>query len=101
MKLITYKGETHTLKEWIDILKLSEESCRYPPDDNLIEFAKELVFSGKITNKNLYKAYTLWNDDTPLPSTVFAKRISIVFKVHRPDLQRFKTKTVRGWQKNC
>lgn len=98
MKLITYNGETHTLKEWIEILKLSEEGHQYTENDNLINFANELVFNGKITNKNLYKAYTIWNDGDPIPPMVFAKRIATVFKEHRPDLQRFKTCNVRGWQ---
>ncbi len=99
MKLITYKGETHTLKEWIEILKLSEEGHQYTQNDDLIEFAKEVVFNGKITNENLYKAYTIWCGENPMPPTVFAKRISIVFKEHRPDLQRFRTRDIRGWQK--
>ena len=94
MKPITHNGETHTLKEWIEILKLSEKA----ENDILVDFAKELVFNGKITNENLYKAYTLWSDKNPMPPSVFAKRISIIFKEHRPDLQRFKTNKVRGWQ---
>ena len=97
MKKITYNGETHTLKEWIEILKLSEKGSF---DDNLVDFAKELVFDGKITNENLYKAYQLWNiGEHILSPSVFAKRISLVFKEHRPDLQGFRTCDTRGWQK--
>ena len=95
MKNITYNGETHTLKEWIEILRLSEECCQ----DDLLDFANELVFDGKITNDNLYKLYVLWSDKPPMMPAVFAKRISIVFKEHRHDLQRFRTSNARGWQK--
>ena len=98
MKTITYKGETHTLKEWIEILKLAEEGHQYAEDDNLVDFAKELVFNGKITNENLYKAYTIWQGENCMPPTVFAKRITKIFKEHRSDLQRFRTCKVRGWQ---
>ena len=100
MKLITYNNETHTLQEWIEILKLSEESQQQACDEDLIDFAKELNFEGRITNENLYKAYTLWCDGNPMPPTVFTKRIVKVFKLCRNDLQRFKTNSVRGWQ-NC
>lgn len=96
MKPITYNGETHTLKEWIEILKLSEDSEQ---NDNLIDFAKELVFNGRITNENLYKAYVLWSGDGSLPPSMFLKRIAKVFKEHRPDLQKFRTNKVRGWVK--
>ena len=95
MKPITHNGETHTLKEWIEILKLSEKA----ENDILVDFAKELVFDGKITNENLYKAYTLWYDGTPMPSSVFVKRIAKTFKEHRPDLQRYRINTARGWEK--
>lgn len=98
MKIITYKGETHTLKEWIEILKLSEEGHQYTEDDTLVDFAKELVFNGKITNENLYKAYTIWQGENPMPHNVFVKRIAKVFKEHRPDLQQFRTSKARGWQ---
>lgn len=99
MKTITYKGETHTLKEWIEILKLAEEGHQYTEnDDNLVDFAKELVFNGKITNENLYKAYALWQGETCMPHNVFTKRIAKVFKEHRSDLQQFRTSKARGWQ---
>ena len=98
MKNITYNGETHTLKEWIEILNLSENSQLVDYKD-LIDFAKELVFNGKITNENLYKAYSLWNlGQHILSPSVFAKRISIIFKEYRPDLQQFRTCDTRGWQ---
>ena len=96
MKLITYNNETHTLNEWIEILKLLEENY---VDDDLIDFAKELSFEGKITNKNLYKAYTLWSGGNTMPPTVFTKRIVKAFKSCRNDLQRFKTNNTRGWEK--
>ena len=95
MKLITYNGETHNLEKWIEILNLSEEGAG---GKELIDFATELIFKGKITNENLYEAYTLWCDETPLAPSVFAKRIAIIFKKYRPDLQRFRTCKVRGWQ---
>lgn len=99
MKTITYNRETHTLEEWIKFLKLAEENHQYTGNDILVDFAKELIFNGKITNENLYKAYSLWNlNEHLMPPAVFAKRIAIVFKNHRPDLQRFKTNKVRGWQ---
>ena len=98
MKLITYNNETHTLKEWIEILKLSDEVHRDFVNDDLIEFAKELRFVGRITNANLYKAYTLWCDGNPMPPTIFQKRIVKSFKLCRKDLQSFRTSKVRGWE---
>lgn len=97
MKHITYNGETHTLKEWITILELAEATHL---DSDLVDFSQELDFEGRITNDNLYKLYVIWSGEKCLPQTVFAKRIALVFKIHRPDLVRFRTMNQRGWERS-
>ena len=40
MKTIIYNGEAHTLKEWIEILKLSEEATGYTANEDLADFTE-------------------------------------------------------------
>ena len=96
MKLITYKGETHTFTEWCKILRSQPETVVVHEDD-ISRFVKELDFhGGGFSNTalyNLYKTYT----EKPFSKSIFEKRIAIAFKKHRPDVVRYKTSRERGW----
>lgn len=89
MREITYNGETHTLEEWVKILQR---------EDDLRQFAEELVFDGRISNDMLYRLYTIWQGENCLPKTSFEKRITSTFKLHRSDLQPYRSGNVRGWK---
>jgi putative DNA primase/helicase len=66
----------------------------------LIEFAKEIEISGKISNNQLYEKYKYWCEDSghnPLARNTFAKRIAKAFKEYRPLFEAYKYKSERGW----
>lgn len=92
MRKITYNGETHTFKEWCRILQETSTN------DDLRSFAEALDFDGRLTNEALYTLYTMWCGDNCLPKDVFEKRIVSAFKKYRPDIRRYRTKNVRGWE---
>ena len=101
MKLITYNNETHTLKEWIEILKLSDEVHRDFVNDDLIEFAKEIEFFEEISNEQLYTKYRYWCEDSghnALARNTFLKRIAKAFKEYRNDVEAYRTSKERGYE---
>lgn len=92
MKTYTYKGETHTLKEWCEILQTSAVCA-----DDLEGFVMELDFDGRMSNAALYELYCIWVGDNPMEKPMFEKRVAKAFKHHRPDIKSFKNGNVRGW----
>ena len=67
----------------------------------LIEFAKEVDISGRVSNNKLYELYKYWCDDSghnPLARNTFQKRVAKAFKEYRSELDQYKTKSERGWE---
>lgn len=95
MREITYKGETHTFKEWCKILQASA-----PRVDVLKDFVEELDFDSRISNAALYELYVIWQGENHLPKPQFEKQIVKAFKLYRPELKPWKTRNVRGWEFN-
>ena len=90
MKTYTYKGETHTLKEWCEILQTRD----------LKPFVEELEFDGRLSNAALYEFYVVWAGENTMPKAQFEKWIARVIKKYRPDLKPFKSGNVRGYCPN-
>ena len=66
----------------------------------LIEFAKEVEITGKISNNQLYEKYKYWCEDSghnPLARNTFAKRVAKAFKEYRPHFEQYKSNNERGW----
>lgn len=93
MREITYKGETHTLKEWCKILQTPA-----PRVDALKPFVEELEFDGRLSNAALYELYVIWQGENCMPKASFEKRIVSAFKQYRPELKPYRSGNVRGWE---
>lgn len=89
MKLITYKGETHTFTEWCKILRSQ------PDEDDIPRFVQDLE-PGMYSNAALYQLYSMYSDN-PVPKYVFEKRVVRAFQNFRPIAKRYKTRSERGW----
>ena len=96
MKKITYLGETHTFSEWCRIL---QEAAQVKYDENLQKFAEEIVVDDFISNKSLYISYTMWKDENPISKASFEKQMPKIMRKFRPDLEAFRSCSVRGWKK--
>lgn len=94
MKLITYKGETHTFTEWCEILRSQPVSVITHKDD-IPQFVQALK-PGTYSNAVLYNLYTFFTDN-PVSKQVFEKRIVAAFRKYRPNVGRYKTHYERGW----
>lgn len=67
----------------------------------LIEFAKEVEISDRVSNNKLYELYKYWCEDSghnPLARNTFQKRVAKAFKEYRPELEAYKYKNERGWE---
>lgn len=95
MKKITYLGETHTFSEWCRIL---QEVAQTEYDADLQEFVKELVVDDFISNKSLYITYTVWKGENAISKASFEKQIPKIMRKFRPDLEPYRSCSVRGWR---
>ena len=67
----------------------------------LIEFAKEVEISSRVSNNRLYELYKYWCEDSghnALARNTFQKRVAKAFKEYRTELEQYKTKSERGWE---
>lgn len=67
----------------------------------LIEFAKEVEITTKMSNDALYEVYKDWCDKVGHHSSsrnTFLKRFAKAMKEYRPDVSPYRTKTARGYQ---
>ena len=67
----------------------------------LIEFAKEVEISNRVSNNRLYELYKYWCEDSghnALARNTFQKRIAKAFKEYRSELETYKYKDERGWE---
>lgn len=99
MKLITYKGETHTFTEWCRILRSQPVQQILAEVDDVADFVQTLDFgeSGALSNADLYNLYKA-RSENPVSRQNFVKRVAIAFKKYRPDVVRYHTTYERGWQ---
>lgn len=95
MKKITYNGETHTFSEWCRIL---QQAAQTEYDADLQKFAEEIVIDDFISNKSLYETYTFWKGENAISKVSFEKQIPKIFRKFRPDLEQYRSCSVRGWR---